>query len=239
MEKKLFDFGNKLKEILKDDLLCFAVYGSYASGEIYKTSDFNTIIILKQLNKEVLIKIVKPIKNWCGNKNPIPVIFTLETLKSSTDVFPLEFLEIKKHHKIMVGQDLISKINVNIKNLRLEIERELKSIHLNLIRAFINTEVKAKDMKLILAKSISSTVALMKGILILMKIKCDNYRKSDIVEKLADKLKLNKLLFFDILNLKNDLNSIPDNKINDIYFEYLEQLNKLILYADKYKGGKK
>jgi len=239
MEKKLFDFGNKLKEILKDDLLCFAVYGSYASGEIYKTSDFNTIIILKKLNKEVLTKIAKPIKNWCGNKNPLPVIFTLETLKRSTDVFPLEFLEIKKYHKIIAGEDLISKINVNIKNLRLEIERELKSIHLNLIRAFINTEIKAKDIKMILAKSVSSTIALMKGILILMKIKYDNLKKTDIIEKVSDKLKLNKLLFFDILNLKNDLNSIPDNKINDFYFEYLEQLNKLIEYSDKYKGGKK
>lgn len=232
MEKKLFELGNKLKEILKDDLICLAVYGSAASGDFYKTSDYNTIIVLKQITPVILKNMSKPIKNWCGNKNPLPIIFTLEDIKRSTDVFPLEFLEIKKHHKIIVGEDCLKRLNVSFKNLRQEIERELKGIYLHLLRAFLQSE-KTKDIKQILAKSISSFTSLLKGVAILLKIKGDFVKKTEVLEIISSKLKLNKELFFDILKLKSDLNAIPDNLINEIYFEYLKELKTVINKVDK------
>ncbi len=232
MEKKLQELGNKLKELLKDDLKCFAVYGSAATGDFYKTSDINTLIIFKNINPEILREISKPVKKWCENKNPLPIIFTEEDLKRSTDVFPLEFLEIKKHHKIITGDDCLKQLKISMKNLRQEIERELKAIYLHLLRAFLQTE-KTKNLKEILAKSISSFVSLLKGIAILLKIKGDLIKKTDAIETISSKLKLNKELFFDILKLKSDLNAIPDNLVNEIYFAYLKELKVVINKVDK------
>ncbi len=234
MDKKIQQLGEKLKEILKDDLICFALYGSAASGDFYKTSDYNTLIVLKQISPEILKNISKPIKNWCANKNPLPVIFTYEDLKRSTDVFPLEFIEIKKHHKIIIGVDCLKKLNISMKNLRQEIERELKSIYLHLLRAFLQYE-KIKELKQILAKSISSFSSLLKGVAILLNIKGEFTKKTDVIEMVSSKLKLNKELFFDILKLKNDLNTINDSLINEIYFKYLNELKVVIDKVDKLK----
>ncbi len=232
MEKKLQELGNKLKELIKDDLKCFAVYGSAATGDFYKTSDINTIIVLKNLNHEILRKISKPVKKWCGYKNPLPIIFTEEDLKRSTDVFPLEFLEIKKHHKIIIGDDYLKQLKISTKNLRQEIERELKAIYLHLLRVFLQTE-KIKKLKEILAKSIFSFASLLKFVAMLLKIKGDYIKRIDVIEAISSKLKLNKELFFDILKLKGDLNAIPDNLVNKIYFEYLKEIKVVINKVDK------
>jgi hypothetical protein len=42
------------------------------------------------------------------------------------DVFPIEFEELKRHHRLLHGEDLISPLVISRPQLRLELEREFK-----------------------------------------------------------------------------------------------------------------
>jgi hypothetical protein len=106
----------KIKEILGEDLVTLAEY--YTGDEhkllaVCKTLDFDILHKLKQ-NKE------------------LPILFTKEELMQGVDVFPVEFLNIKLHHKTLYGEDIFKDINISKKNLRHQLEFEFRSklIHL-------------------------------------------------------------------------------------------------------------
>ena len=55
-----------------------------------------------------------------------PVFFTEDYIIRSTDVFPIEFLDMKENHVTLYGKDLFEAIAVDTKNLRFQCEQEIK-----------------------------------------------------------------------------------------------------------------
>ncbi len=232
MDNRIKKFSDELLQKAGSNLISFIVYGSMATGEQYKKSDYNTLIVLNEIGLKELSAISGVIKKWVKSGNPVPMIFTEETMKMSMDVFPLEFMDIKENHIIIYGRDVIKKLKINTKNLRLEVERELKSAFLRLIRAFLMTEGKPGDLKTLMLNSISGIVALLKGVLRLYKIK-PPVKKPDVINAIPQNMKLNKTVFFDILKLKEDIQMFRDKEIMSIFSEYLENIEKVIKKIDK------
>lgn len=48
------------------------------------------------------------------------LLFTLQRLKSSMDVFPIEIADIQDNHKVLFGIDPVIDLNISYKNLRIE-----------------------------------------------------------------------------------------------------------------------
>ena len=57
-----------------------------------------------------------------------PLIMTQDYIQNSLDSFPLEFLEIQQHHLCLFGQDSFAELSFYQPHLRLQCERELKSM---------------------------------------------------------------------------------------------------------------
>lgn len=235
MDDRLKKFSDELVKKACGNLVSLVAYGSYASGEHYKRSDFNTLVVLNEIGLKELTAISGVIKKWVKSGNPIPMIFTEETIKMSMDVFPLEFIDIKENHIVIYGKEIFKKLKINTKNLRLEVERELKAGFLRLIRAYLMTEGRLKDIKELMLNSISGIIALLKGVLMIYKIK-PPLKKQDIINAMPQSMKLNKTVFFDILRLKEDIQIFNDNEISSIFSEYIENIEKVIKNVDK-KGG--
>jgi predicted nucleotidyltransferase len=232
MDKKLLKFTEEIKKALGGNLKSFVLYGSAVTGEYYKTSDFNTIIILNDISYEGLTLISRPVKKWVKQGNPVPLIFTGAGISRSTDVFPLEFTEIKENHRVLFGSDFFKKIRVSTSNLRLECERELKSVLLRLSQAYIMTEGNPKNIKKLMRDSISTVTALFKGVLRLYRKKTP-VKKRDIIGAMPADLKLNKQLFSDILSLKDGNDMIPDSGTVIAFKAYIRQLESVIDAVDK------
>jgi predicted nucleotidyltransferase len=235
MDDKLKKFSDELLKKAGDNLVSLIVYGSVATGEYYKKSDYNTLIVLNEIGLNELNVISGSIKKWVGHGNPIPMIFTKETIKMSIDVFPLEFIDIKENHIVVYGEDLFKRMNINTKNLRLEVERELKGIFLKLTRAYLMTEGKKNELKRLMLNSISGVTSLFKGVLRVYKIKVP-VKKYDVINAMPESMKLNKTMFFDILKLKDDVQMFKDDEIISIFGEYVENIEKVIKNIDK-KGA--
>lgn len=235
MDDRLKKFSDELVKKARDNLVSLLAYGSYATGEHYKKSDYNTLIALNEIGLKELTAISGIIKKWVQSGNPIPMIFTEGTIKMSMDVFPLEFIDIKYNHIVIYGKEIFKNLKINTKNLRLEVERELKAGFLRLIRSYLMTEGRLKDIKGLMLNSISSIIALFKGVLIIYKIK-PPLKKQDIINAMPKSMKLNKTVFFDILKLKEDIQIFSDNEISSIFSEYIENIKKVIKEIDK-KGG--
>ena len=52
-DEKISFYSNKVKELLKDNLVQIILYGSRARGDFHEGSDYDFVIIVKQHNKSV------------------------------------------------------------------------------------------------------------------------------------------------------------------------------------------
>jgi len=127
---RLKEFTEGLKEIYQQDLVSLILYGSAASGEyVSKHSNLNILVVLKNTQQNELIKAVKLVKKF-GTINPL--FLTEDYIASSTDVFPIEFLDMQENYSLLFGKDVLKSINIDISNLRFQCEQELKSKLINL-----------------------------------------------------------------------------------------------------------
>lgn len=224
MDKILKSFTENLKNIFKENLVSVVLYGSAVTGEFVKNiSDYNILIVLKEIDLQQLKQTNKLIRKWLKQSNPPPMIFTLESLKNSTDVFPIEFLDIKSFHQILYGEDIFVNLEFSTKNLRIELERELKENYLRILQHYILVSTKPNLLKQLLIKSSSTFFSLFKAVLYLLNEK-PPAKKIDAAKKLFEKLNLE----VEILNKIEVLRNSPKMTKNSQVFKLFEEFVKII-----------
>jgi len=235
MEKDLLNFVEKVKDVLGDNLKSFIVYGSAATGEHYSTSDYNTLMIVSSLSVNDMDALSPHVVSWVKKNNPPPLIFTKESLFTSEDVFPMEFLDIKDNRMVVFGEDIFRDLVVPEKNLREEIERELKSKLLRLRQAYILTGGKEQEIIKLMTDSVSTFTAVLKGLLRLFGEKPPS-KKKDIILMVPDKAGINREFFIKILSVKESGGKAAKGEALPMFEQYLQEIEKLADYVDKYGG---
>lgn len=147
----------KTKELLGENLVSLALYGKI---------DHQYLIVVDELNISILEKIRPLIKEWAKKVRGIPLILTHEELTDGSDVFPLEFLNIKLNHEILEGEDVFEKLSFDKKHIRRELEFEFRSKLINLRQGFLETSSE-KDLDVIIAKAIPTLLPILNGLVFL------------------------------------------------------------------------
>ncbi|MFH1653277.1 MAG: hypothetical protein ABIE74_04385 [Pseudomonadota bacterium] len=231
---KLSDFSDNLQKSLGDNLRSIVLYGSAVGKDFSeKFSDYNLILILNDTNLKKISPASSLIEKWCKGKNPPPLIFDSNHINTSLDVFPLEFLDIKRRHETLYGEDPFKDIAIDRKNLRHQCESELKGklIHL---RSFYATHSKSsKELENILLSSFTTFMAIMRGILQLLGIE-PAQSNEEVVDQLADKISFDREIFKTISAARMKKNKLPKDEMNKFFTEYLTQIEKITNYVDKF-----
>ncbi len=236
MDSRVLEFMESLKEKLGACLESFVIYGSAVTGELYRKSDYNTLIVLSEIRADTLDKISKPVRKWIRSGNPVPLIFTAGSLTSSEDAFPMEFLDIKENSITLWGRNFFRNMKVPLENLRVETERELKSMVINLTRRYVAASGNSGEIKKIMSSTISPALSVFKSVLRLYKIKVP-VKKRDAAAALPRSIKADMQVVDAILGLKDGRDRIKDAKaVFEAYFAMIERAAKAV---DGLKAGKK
>lgn len=181
-------FSQSLKEIYKDGLLSIILYGSAASGEFVKHhSNLNILIILKSTQLSELKKASKIVKKF---RNLTPLFLTEEYITASTDVFPIEFLDMQENYNVLYGKDVLKAVHVDLKNLRFQCEQELKSKLLHLKQTYLNLCSQPESLKEPLFRAFSSILHILRNVLRLKKGIVPHYKKDDLLKELGVNFKI-------------------------------------------------
>lgn len=165
-ENSLEKMVNDLKNCCGENLLSVVLYGSAAAGDhTGKNSDYNLLVVAKSLDMNYLREISKVSVRWVRQGNPPPLLFTMDRLKTSTDVFPVEFEDIRENHRLLYGTDPMENLSISRQNLRLELEHELKGKLIQLRERFLLTEGKPKLVSELMIHSLSTFLILFKSAL--------------------------------------------------------------------------
>ncbi|NLL13747.1 MAG: nucleotidyltransferase domain-containing protein [Fibrobacter sp.] len=116
------------------DLVSVILYGSAAGGDYDPLqSDINLLIVLSSMDLELISKSADIQIKLFQKRFSRPLFMDKKYIDSSCDSYPLEFLDMKEHYVVLAGEDVLSTINPQIADLRLQVERELKGKWLHLI----------------------------------------------------------------------------------------------------------
>ena len=217
----------ELKKVYSGDLISIALYGSAASGEfISSNSNLNLLILLKSTSLTDLKKSSNIVKKY---KNLTPLFLTEEFIASSSDTFPIEFLDMQENYQILYGKDIIKDIRVDLKNLRFQCEQELKIKLLNLKRIYLEMSNRPADLRIPLFKSFNSILHILRNILRLKGIK-PPYKKEELLKELSGHFKINDL--DKILAAKSKKIMLGKKDIEHLFINFVDNLEEIVKTID-------
>jgi predicted nucleotidyltransferase len=167
MEAKLTEFVNRLKAAIHDSLKTVVLYGSAVTGEFRaEHSDLNVLCVVDRADAALLENAHGVAEWWMRQGNLAPLIFTVDELRRSADVFAIELLDMKLHHRILYGTDFLDDFEVPLHLHRLQVERELRTAWLRLRQAILAAPLSNKVHVDIMLKSVSPFCALFRHALL-------------------------------------------------------------------------
>ncbi len=228
------EFTEKLKSTYDANLKSVVLYGSAAGGDFQKkVSDYNIIIVLENLAPVEIAKSSSLVRKWVKRGNPPPLFFSPEIIKSSSDVFPIEFFDIKERHKIIAGEDYFKDITIDPKNLRHQCEHELRSMLMNLRPRLAMLADKPKGLIRLALESSSSFFAVFRGILRLAGT-TPQPGKKEMIEQLAKLSGIDPAIFLEVVDVREG--SVVWNKKEafEKFEQYLTSINAIVRYIDTF-----
>src|ERR1700675_3759952 len=138
MDHKLDEFVQKLKSGGLDNLKAVILYGSAATNEFHLShSDLNVLCLLARTDAAQMEALHAPVEWWIWQGDRPPLVFTLDELLRSADIFTIELLDMKSHHRILFGEDVLAGISVPLHHHSIQVERELRTNWLRLRQAML------------------------------------------------------------------------------------------------------
>jgi hypothetical protein len=234
MEKLLNEFVKRLHEAYGDDLISVILYGSAASGDVHeKYSDLNVLCVLRVVGVPELRKGEEALAWWLKQKQPAPLILSVEEAANSPDAFPIEFIDMQHNHRLLFGKDVVSGLAVSRRNHRQQVEHELRASLLRLRNRYVAVQQNEKDVVELMAHSIATFATLARHALILAGEKEVPIRKREIFDAATKRFHLHPLPFETVLQIREGTQTLSGEPVHSLFSSYLEEATRLTAAVDK------
>ncbi|MFB0526175.1 MAG: hypothetical protein ACETVO_01735 [bacterium] len=230
VKKVLVPFSQAMIALQGDNLKSISLYGS-AVGEdfIPKRSNINLLLVMGRIDPPDLKMSLKLI-NQARKKGIVPLLLTVQHVKSSTDTFPVEFLEMKENYILIYGKDILGELEVDSRNIRHQCEQQLKGGLIRLYQVYLEIGMRKKRIRSLLINSLTSFIPVFRSLLRL-KGKVLPVKKRDVISDLEREFAVNSGIFLKVLQMKEG-RKVEDN-LEKLFGDYLEEVEKLCIICDR------
>ena len=235
--KEIFpDITTDYKDVYGGDLISIMLYGS-ATGKDYRPgkSDINFMIVLSEEGIESLDKAFEIVKKWRKRNIAIPLFLTENYVETSTDVFPIEYLNFKSNYVLVYGKDILKDLSFKPEFIRLQCEREIKGKLLLLREAYLETSGKGRALKGVISQSIRAFAAIFEALLHVKEIELPK-GKLQIIRATAQAFDIDSSVFEKLLDVKDDKIKPGDDEMRGLFQKYLAEVRKLSKQVDTLGG---
>jgi hypothetical protein len=232
--KEIFqEITSDYKGLFGDDLLGIILYGS-ATGQDYHPgkSDINFMIILTEPGIERLDRAFDTVKKWRKRKVATPLFLTENYVKTSLDVFPIEYLNFQRHHTLVHGKGILADLPLKRQFIRLQCEREIKGKLLLLRHAFLESGGKGRAMKDIISQSLGAFAAISEALLYLKGMEAPRGRRHKI-RAMAEAFQLDSSVFEELLDVREEKKKPGGDEMKRLFQTYLREIRKLANLVDE------
>jgi len=230
VRKAILPFCQAMIGLHGDNLKSICLYGSGVGEDfIRRGSNINLLFVMDRIDLPDLKKSLKLIKKG-RKKGIVPLLLTRQHMESSTDTFPIEFLEMKDNYVSLYGKDILSQLEVNSKNVRLQCEQQLKGGLIRLCQVYLEAGMKERKIRSLLVSSLTSFIPVFRSLLRL-KGKPLPLKKREIIGNLEKEFGVKGDSFLKILQMKEGKEI--GVSLEKLFSDYLEEIERVCVICDK------
>ena len=215
------------------ELVSLAVFGSAATADFHPgTSDINAVLVLTETALAQLRKCQELCRRLKKFRLAAPLVMTEAFIRTSADVFPIEFLEIKEKHRLLAGKDCFSRLKIDLKNLRHECEHELKGRLLRLRQSYMEVGRRPRSVQSLLLAAHSANYPAFRTALRLKKLK-PPLDQGAILDAIAARFGLDGTVLSRVRQLRRGELRLGAVEITELFEKYSEEVAKLAQAVDR------
>ena len=160
-------------------------------------------------------------------KKFIPLFLTEEYITTSCDVYPLEYLKMKKKYEVIYGKNILKTLNIQGKNIRLESEQKIKGALIRMTQVILENGNNRKNLARTSFLAMDDIESGMEGLLELAGI--SDYNSSlSMIHGVEQQFGIGLQSFKDIVNWKNGVKPQAFKKLIYDFYEKIEELAALV-----------
>lgn len=239
MADALDQLVEKLRQALPDDLISVVLYGSAAVGDHdEKFSDYNVLCVLGRITPVQLGATETVFRWWRGQGNPSPLLLTRHEVETSTDCFAIEFQDIKAHHRILYGADVVTSLAVDRCFYRAQVEHDLRAKLLRLRQKAASVLSDKDALCRLMADSVSTFCVLFRHALILHGAEdgaAAPAKKREVIARAQERFGIDPAPFYALIDQRGEQRKIKAMETDTLLAAYINEIGTVIDAVDVLK----
>lgn len=232
-DKQIAELVGKMREAAGTNLLAAILYGSAAASEyIPEHSDLNLLFVFKETSYSSLAALAPAIEWWGKQKHHVPLLLSAEEIRRSADVFSIEFLDMRRHYRVLWGEDLLLPLEIPMRWHRAQVEYELREKTILLRQQLLVALGKDEAKWELLLRSLPSFGTLFRHALIAMGEPVSG-SKREAATALGTRLGIDTGVFGELLDIRAHKTERKNAKVDEIFARYLKLAEQVTAAVDK------
>lgn len=234
IKQELKRFCLAIKESLGNELLGLILYGSalrddYLPGH----SDVNLLVLVRELDVSLLKKVAPLVERANAKALIEPLFLTPEYIKSSLDAFPVEYLNIKREHILLYGEDPFQELDIDLEDLRIQVEREWKLNYIRLQQAYFRSYRNGEALKRVIMKSFNSFSHLLSALFYLRGLL--SVDKQELLQKVVREFLVREEIVNWLGSLREKGERMSKEEIERRFDEYLKMMERIMFSLESFR----
>lgn len=214
------------------DLISIVLYGSAAGGSYVKgKSDINILVVLTTEGINRLEDGFALVKNWRKRNVAVPLVMTKSFIETSLDSYPIEFLNMKSNSVLIYGENVLEPLVFKPEDLRLQIERELKSKILLLREGYLESAGAVRPARQLISKSLTAFVSIFNAMLYLREARVPR-DKNETIKEMNKVFTIDAAVFMLCFEIRQDADKLSGKEVVDVFKKYLREVEKVCHIID-------
>jgi predicted nucleotidyltransferase len=232
-EKLISEFVERMRAAAGMNLLAAILYGSAAAGDyVADYSDVNLLCVLGETSFAAIEALAPAIEWWGKQKHRAPLLMSAEEMRRSADVFSIEFLDMRRHYRVLWGEDVLKSLEIPMRLHRAQVEYELREKTILLRQRLLIVTGNAEAKWELLLRSLPAFGTLFRHALIALG-DAGVGSKREVVVALAGKLGIDASVFGELLNTRERKSDQKAAKVDEMFARYLTLVEQVTAAVDK------
>src|ERR1035438_1857675 len=232
-EKLINDFVSRLRAAAGANLESVILFGSAVAGDFHpESSNLNLFCVIRDSSFAALHALAPAVKWWDAQKQPPPLFMTRDEIERSADVFTIELMDVKQHHRVLFGEDVFKDLSIPANLHRVQVEYELREKLVLLRQHLLLAAGNDSRMWELLTRSVSSFATLFRHALIVLGNNAP-VGKREAVQALARQVGFDASGMLQVLDVREKKSNRKMFDVADIFSRYLAALEDVTAAVDR------
>jgi hypothetical protein len=230
---EITEFVHKLTGAHGKNLQSVVLYGAaVAGGQLDNDEPKKVLVVLDRITPADLKNAHAVTEWWRLEGNPPPIYFSDEEIRDSSDVFPIEFIDMSQIRHVIYGRDPFDDLKIDTQNLRHQLEFELRGKLIRLRTLYIPVSRNPNRLARLMADSLDSFTVLFRHVLEMLGHEAP-FEKRECLIKLAHALELDTSVLSRIYEYEKDEEQWLEHETTETFGKYLAMIERVIEAVDR------